>query len=404
MAYLNGIKPIQEYCSDFRFKDSYLNENVTIRDILGHRTGLPSHEFVWLGFESDLTYMDKIRYLDMSKPFRIAFQYSNVLYCSTAELIEKLTGKSYSEVVQKRILNPLSMTRTFFSREDTKKANDYAKLYTEQEGEIVEAVDYDFKVVKGSGNINSTAEDMAKFLQLHINKGKVNGKELLSESNLIKIHQPTTIIRSTLLNDLLPEEKLVHYPSYAHGWYCESFRGHRINYHGGSYKGCCHVACFLPDQKIGIDILTNTRESLLGQILHYHIIERLLGYEQKDFLEIDEKIRSFILNDIERQKQKREKERIKKTKQSHQLKDYEGKYHHPAYSDFEFKYEDEKLKAKFGIHECEVSHYHYDTFEVTVDMFDLKILVTFEANQKGHINGLILKSGCASESTFYKKV
>ncbi|NHJ47547.1 MAG: serine hydrolase [Asgard group archaeon] len=401
---LEWNKPIHNFCPEFRFKDVYLNEHVTISDILSHRTGLPSHDFVWMGFEPELTFMDKIKHLEVSKPFRTSYQYSNVLYCSVAELIEKLSGKSFSKFVQERILNPLEMKSTFFSREDTRKTSDFALLYTIKEGKITEVYDYDFKVVKGSGNINSTAEDMAKFLQFQLNKGKVNGLELISESNLTKTHQPSTIIRSALLNDLYPEKRLVHYPSYAHGWNCESFRGQRLNYHGGSYKGSCHISCFLPDQKIGIDILTNTRESYLGFLLHYHVIERLLGFQQLDYVTLDEKLYSFVRDDIKKRNQSREQNRIKNTKTSHPISDYTGKYHHPAYTDFEFIQTKEKLKAIFGIHECDVRHFNYNTFEVNVEMFDSKILVTFETNQNGQINGLIIKSGCAQEKTFYKKV
>lgn len=400
---LEWDKPIKEFCPEFKFKDTYTSNNVTIRDIMGHRTGLPGHNFVWFGFEPDITYMDKIQYLDASKPFRTAFQYCNVLYCSTAELIEKLTGKSYFDFVQERIFNPLDMTRTFHSREDTKKADDYATLYTEKNGEIVETLDYDLKLGKGSGNINSTAIDRAKYLRFHLNKGKVNGKELVSEKNLIQTHQPTTLMYSSMINDLLPDKKLVQYPSYAMGWGCESYRGYRLNSHGGSYQGCCHVGGFLPDLKIGIDISTNTLESFLGHILHYHVIDRLLGLEQIDYLALDEKIMSIMKGNREKKKETHEKERKKNTKHAHSLKDYVGKYRHPAYSDFEFVYNENRLIAKFGIHTCEVNHYHYETFEVKLDLFESTILVTFETNQKGSIYGLKIQTEPSLEPAFFKK-
>jgi len=402
---LEWDKPIRNYCSDFKFKDSYINENVTIRDILGHRTGLPGHNFVWFGFEPTITYMDKVQYLDATKPFRTNFQYCNILYCSTAELIKKLTGKGYSEFVTERILKPLGMKKTFFSREDVKQETDYATLYKEENGEIVESPDIDLKFGYGSGNINSTAEDMAKFLRFHLNKGKVNGKELLSEENLVKTHLPATILSPrSMLDDVYPEEKLVFYQSYAHGWINEFYRGNRMNYHAGSYQGCCHVGCFLPDLNIGIDILTNTLESFLGHILHYHVIDRLLGLEQVDYLAIDERIMTHINGNKKKSEEKKEKERIKKTKHSRSLEDYAGKYRHPAYSEFEFKLEDEKLVANFGIHTCEATHYHYETFEVKLGVFGVTIQVTFDTNQKGIVHGLKIQTEPALEPAFFKKV
>ncbi len=401
---LEWDKPIRNYCPEFKFKDSYINENVTIRDILGHRTGMPGHNFVWFGFEPEITYMDKVQYLDASKPFRTTFQYCNILYCSTAELIEKLTGKSYSEFVKERILKPLGMKKTFFSREDVWKDSDYAALYTEKDGEIIESADIDLKFGEGSGNINSTAEDMAKFLRFHLSKGKVNDKELLSETNLVKTHLPATIIGPrSMLDDVYPEEKLVHYQSYAHGWICEFYRGNRMNYHAGSYQGCCHIASFLPDLNIGIDILTNTIESFLGHILHYHIIDRLLGLEQIDYLVVDERIMNYIKENKKKGQERKEKEKVKKTKHSRPLEDYVGKYTHPAYSDFKFKLEDGKLITNFGIHTSEAIHYHYEIFEVNLGIFGVSILVNFETNQKGIVHGLRIQTEPASDPAFFKK-
>ena len=400
---LEWDKPIRECCSKFRFKDSYVSENVTIRDILGHRTGLPGHDFVWYGFESDLTYLDKIQYLDANKPFRTTFQYCNILFGAAADLIEYLTGGSYYKFIQERILNPLGMNRTFQSREEVWKEDDYAKLYVEDREKIVEASDIDLKFGRGSGNINSTAVDMAKYLRFHLNKGKVEDKELVSEENLVQTHLPTTIQQSTLLNDILPEKNLVHYPSYALGWKCESYRGYRLISHAGSYPGCCHIGGFLPDLNIGIDILTNTLESFLGTLLHYHIIDRFLGLEQIDYVEVDEQIFSFMKNNREKQKQVHEKEQVEKISYSHPLEDYTGRYRHPAYSDFEFAYSNGELLAKFGIHTCEIKHENNETFAVKLDLMQQSILVTFEKNQKGFINGLRIKTEPTLEPVFFRK-
>ncbi|MFW9851733.1 MAG: serine hydrolase [Candidatus Thorarchaeota archaeon] len=400
---LEWNRPIREFCSEFRFKDPYVNEHVTIRDILGHRTGLPGHNFVWFGFEPDITYMDKIRFLDSNEPFRSTFQYCSVNYCATAELIEHLTGKSYFEFVQKRIFDPLRMERTFHSREETKKSDDYATLYTEKDGKIVETADFDLKFGRGSGNINSTAIDMAKFLKFHLNKGKVNRKELVSEDNLIQTHLPTSISGLSFIEHFYPDFKEVHYPSYALGWECESYRGNRIISHGGSYTGCCHTAAFLPDLNIGIDILTNTLDSFLGHILHYHIIDRLLGMEQIDYVAIDEKIMAKVKPNRKKRKHALDEMKIENTTPSHSLEEYIGEYHHPAYSTFEFILKDEALIAKFGIHTCEVKHLHYETFAVKIDLLDTSILVSFETNQKGNVHGLKIKTEPTLEPAFFKK-
>ena len=165
-----------------------------------------------------------------------------------------------------------------------------------------------------------------------------------------------------------------------------------MTYHAGSYQGCCHVGFFLPDLNIGIDILTNTLESFLGHIFHYHIIDRLLGLEQVDYLTIDERIMTYIKENRKKAEEAKENERIKKTKHSRPLEDYVGTYRHPAYSEFEFKLEDGKLLVNFGIHTSEATHYHYETFEIKLGVFGVTILATFDTNQKGIVHGLKIQT------------
>ena len=101
--------------------------------------------------------------------------------------------------------------------------------------------------------------------------------------------------------------------------------------------------------------------------------------------------------------EKKEKERIKKTKHACPLTDYVGKHRHPAYSEFEFKLEDEKLVANFGIHTCKATHYHYETYEVKLGVFGVIIFITFDTNQKGVVHGLKIQTEPTLEPAFFRK-
>lgn len=167
----------------FEMQNKYAEEHLTLRDMLCHRSGLPRHDILWYTNPSlsRKELVDKIKYLEFSKDFRETWQYNNLMYATAGYLVELVTGMTWEEFVKSRILEPLGMNSTNFSVDVLKKSSDYSKPYA-QKGEEINQIDFrKLDSVAPAGSMNSSLTDMLKWLNLHLNKGKVNGKQIISE-------------------------------------------------------------------------------------------------------------------------------------------------------------------------------------------------------------------------------
>ena len=132
-------KPVINYMPSFKLWDNYVTMNITARDMLCHRSGLPGHDFVWYG--TDFTrkeIVDNLQYLEASQPFRTTFQYQNLMFVTSGYLVEQVAGITWEEFVKSRIFTPLEMNTSDFSVIDMQKTDDYSKPYIEIKGKVKE--------------------------------------------------------------------------------------------------------------------------------------------------------------------------------------------------------------------------------------------------------------------------
>lgn len=384
---LEWDKPIKHYIPTFKLFDPYATEHLTLRDILCHRSGLPSHD--WSMDDKNLTRKDRVellQYLEPNMDIRAKHQYNNIMFMLAGYVVECVTGEIWEKFVQERILDPLEMTSTNFSRYKSMKTDNFAEHYHEVNDEIKKFTwenngDPDSFSPRGpAGSINSNIIDLAKWLKLHLNKGVYNGKRIISEESLKQMHLPQIVdfwdIRDKEYSD----------GSCGMGWFIWYYRGHKIVEHGGFFGT---RILLLPNERIGI-IYLPTLLSLAQDSIPNTIIDRLLGYEATPWNE-----RKKALFAEEKEKAKLEAEKIKAqfprkegTKPSHELKDYVGVYNHPAYLKLNIGLEDEKLVISHWGEKFTLSHYHYDTFEVLDPSGELIFRLTFHTDANGLVNSI----------------
>ncbi len=183
--------PVRDYLPEFRMSDSYINEHITVRDLVTHRSGLPRHDRVWLGtpFTRE-ELVEKIQYLDFSREFRETYQYNNLLYVTAGRVIEAVTDSTWESFVNHRILRPLGMTATNFSVTDMQLADDFAFAYTIGGNNLVLAPFRNVDALGPAGSINSNISDMAKWIQFNLDRGIVMLDTLLSPEHLAQVHSP----------------------------------------------------------------------------------------------------------------------------------------------------------------------------------------------------------------------
>ncbi len=383
--------PIREFIPQFKMKDPVATNQVTIVDMLSHRTGLPRHDFVWVN--DDFSYdqvFERLPHLDSSKAIRTTFQYCNLMYLATSVIIEELSGMSYNDFIAKRIFKPLGMKDSNFSITTLYQTSDYATPYKlDYKDENLGYIKCDYivnDVATGAGCINASISDMGKWLKFHLNKGMVGKKQLVSADNLRRTHDSVHIISMRHgLDWWVPDQRWFRLDTYALGWGGVMYRGHRVVRHGGGIDGSISLMGFLPEDDIGVMAIVNKSDCGITGAAYNHIFDRFLGLEPVDWIEIYKNIDAQTIKGIQESGEKSQGIRITDTKPTRPTEEYIGRYRHPGYGIFEFYTQDEELHSKFGSVEYPLTHFHYDTFQYEIKRFDVKGLLTFRADDGGEI-------------------
>lgn len=387
-------KPVRNYLPTFKMYDPVLTEQMTIRDLITHRSGLPRHDMVW--YSSDFSREDIIRrlqYLEPNKPLRTTFQYNNLMFMTAGYIAGWLNGKSWENTIYERILIPLGMNGTNFSLKDSQSSPDFALPY--RKGNDVKAevkrMPFDEQcpdrcAIGPAGEINSTVADMSQYLLFHLNKGKLAGKTLLSENNAIQMQTPQMVIQGA------PDFKEESETSYGMGFFISQYRGRKRVEHGGNLDGFSAELAFLPNDGIGVVVLTNLDGTGLPNAIAYNVFDRLLGLEPAPWSQ-----RYLLMETKARESEQEAKNKgyvphKTDTHPSHDLEDYVGDYGNPGYGVVSIIPDGAGFKMKINKITEPVTHLHYDVFQVPDAPFDpfAKLKVSFFSDANGDISSLTL--------------
>ena len=385
--------PLRKFIPTFSLSDPFVTDRVTITDMLSHRTGMPRHDFVWMNdrFTYDQIF-NRLPFLELNKDIRQTFQYCNLMYLAASVIIEEVSGLSYNEFVKTRICDPLGMDNANFSITDMQKTSDFANPYKEADGHITECEFINNDVASGAGCINASIGDMGKWLQFHLNMGKIRENQLVSPANLKKTHDPVMVVSTgSDLDYWMPDQKWIKVSTYALGWAGLMYRGHRVVYHDGGIDGSSSRMVFLPDEGVGVGVIVNKSDSFLPVVVMHCTLDTLLGLEPVDWNSLIKPIEDETKKITAESGAKSQELRIKGTTPTHALQAYAGTYYHPGYGGIDMVCNKEKLTAMLGSTECPLQHYHYNTFQVAYDRFDWKELLTFQIDPHGDVVGFTIK-------------
>lgn len=368
--------PVKTYMPWIEFKDPFVTENVTVRDLLCHRTGLPRHDAYWIG--TPVTREEMVRNLRNMQPcwsFRSQWCYQNTCYVAAGMLIETVSGMSWEEFVKENIFLPLGMNRSTFYVDviegDANRAAPYARcLPTDMNGyeqvPFLKSVQEDMAKGIGApygpaGSIMSTINDMMKWVAFNLNNGKVGDKQIISEANMKEIHKPQMLMSEPLLVPF-PEQDFY---SYAMGWFTESYRGHMMVEHGGNINGFSALVTMIPDMELGVVTLTNFDNSFNTYATTYSILDAYMGAENGDWHKRWRELIAQVFTSAPEQTKALNGEKIEGTVPSRALEGFVGTYNNATYGDLVIGMEDGKLTFAYGEGKSALEHFHYDTFTIT---------------------------------------
>ncbi|SDB22966.1 CubicO group peptidase, beta-lactamase class C family [Flavobacteriaceae bacterium MAR_2010_188] len=388
----------RKYLKNLEFSSNDLNDNLIIKDLMSHRTGLPRHDYSWYLFPTtDVdSMMMRIKYQEPFTGIRQQWYYNNFMFLVQGALTEEITGKSWQDNVKEKFFDPLGMNRSNSTIEEMKQSKNAAIGYGLNKDEKIKKLDYyNISSMSPAGSINSSVNDMARWVVTWLNKGKFNGKEILPE-----IYVQDAMSSHSIVDAGLPDEEFpfMFFHNYGYGWFLSSYRGHYRVEHGGNIDGFSANTSFYPTEKIGIIVLTNQDVSALPSLVRNTISDRFLETEKTNWAERYNKRKSEQEDAKKEAKVSNTSSRIENTKPSHIIHDYTGIYENPGYGKFNIKVENDSLYAIFKLKKLCLKHYHYDVFqplEVTEDGIeasdDVGLLFNFSTNDTGDISGLRMK-------------
>lgn len=363
--------PVVKHIPEFRLMDQYATPQITIRDLLAHRSGLARHDMLWTNpafTRSDV--IKSLPYLEPACALRETFQYNNLMYTVAGLVIEKVTGQTWEEAVSSRILTPLAMVNSTDSVKKSQQCEDFSMPYEEVDGEVTAIPFRDLHSVAPAGAINSSASDMVKWIQLQLSEGTLLGMHYICKDTLQEIH---TIQMHKMKED--PDEGIYGF-GYGLGWLTGIYRGHYWIHHGGGIDGFISEVSLLPNEKIGVVVLTNSSSggSYAVSSISHSILDRLLGKTNVDWIEKTKN--EHAENDTAQGEDSVEDNNLNSSP-SHTLDSYIGSYEHPAYGVVQVKLEKNQLIATYGEITLPLRHKCYDVFTGSLRHFGEKSTVNF---------------------------
>jgi len=390
---LTWDKPIKQSVPEIEFYNDQLNNNVTLRDMMSHRTGVTRHDLIW--FKSPFTrkeLFDRLKYLEPQEPMRTTFLYNNLMFAAVGQVIEMKSGKKWEDFVRERIFTPLGMNTTCYTIADMLKQPDYGVAFREKRDSFeLEKIPYyeDTEGVAPAGAIISNIDELSHWLIALMNEGKYSGKQVLPASVLKETLQPAIGLPNAA-GEALGYWEILN-SAYGMGRQTASYRGKLLTFHGGDLPGFHSQISFMPNDKIGVIVLVQTNHGApLYNIISYNVYERLLGMDQTPWSQRQLQQRIANKKAATESRTKAGADRVPNTKPSHALGDYAGEYENAAYGILKIGVQGDQLQ--FGFHEFHfpMSHFHYDRFDTPDDEQYGKFSVNFRTNPQGDVDQAVI--------------
>ena len=391
---------VVDYLPEFMMSDPYVTREMMVKDLLCHRSGLglgAGDLMFWPA--TTLTreeILHRVRFIKPAYSFRTTYAYSNLMFAVAGELLAKVSGRPWEDFVQEKIQKRAGMTYSNTRCSLVAKEANVAWPHARVEGQVKPIKPYLPDNINPAGGINSCAEDMAKWMLVLLNQGKLpDGSQLVSEkvmSEITSLQTPIPIYKPA------PElaAAAMNFNGYGLGVRLRDFRRYKVVTHTGGLAGYVSQVWLMPEIGLGVTILTNQEADEAYQSLTYAIADYYLKAPAVDWVGAIAKVRERSRQRTQDEIKKAYDERNKNSKPSLPLEKYAGLYRDAWYGEIEIKHEGDRLLMTFK-HSPDLSgqleHWQYDTFVARWSDPELKAdaYVTFSLNPDGSIAEVRMK-------------
>ncbi|MGE3175078.1 MAG: serine hydrolase [Planctomycetota bacterium] len=275
---------VQDHLPGFQMSDPYVSREMTVRDLLVHRSGLglgAGDLLWWPGSTLDRPeIVRRLRHVPLATGFRSAYAYDNVLYLVAGELIEAVSGRTWEDYVRERILVPVGMTHSCVRYDDVPIASDgdIAGTHAEVDGAVAVVSPMRTDNTNPAGGVMSCADDMARWMNVLLRAGALGDDGRLfsrgTARELMTLVTPIPIDAGpSVFGDLRPR-----FQGYALGLGVRDYRGHKIVTHTGGLPGYVSRVLMVPDRGFGVAVLTNMESLRAIDAIVWHLLDHALGH------------------------------------------------------------------------------------------------------------------------------
>ncbi len=360
--------PVVRYMPGFALADPYVTRELTVRDLLVHRSGLPlgAGDLLWWPGSTftRAEIVEKLRYLPLETSFRSAYAYDNVLYAAAGQLIEAVTGETWEAFVTRRILEKVGMADATL-RAGAEETGNVARTHARVEGRVQYVPPFVISNTNPAGGISASATDMARWMTVLLDSGRVAGDgRLFAPRTTDELWSIVTPIRP----GRVPAEqraRQANFSGYALGFGVRDYRGRKIVSHTGGLPGYVSQVTLVPELKLGIAVLTNAEAGEAFTALTQHVLDAYLGADDTDWLAVLETSYRRNLAETEADDARIAAARDSLSRPHLPLEKYAGLYRDAWYGDIAIAQENGGLVMRFGHTPAlvgDLEHWQYDTF------------------------------------------
>jgi CubicO group peptidase (beta-lactamase class C family) len=350
------------YLPELQLYDAYATRELTVRDLLTHRSGLTAADLML--FQEHMTRdsaLHQVRYVKPTYSFRSHFGYSNLMYLAAGQLTARITGMSWDDVIARKIFAPLGMTNSNTSVTKLEGLPDVATPHAEIDDTVQPVPYFNLDAIAPAGSINSNVLDMAQWVRFQLAGGKVAGKPQIGAEAFGETHTAQTVMQVEGFWKRATAD--AHLVSYGMGWYLYDYKGHEIIQHGGNIDGMSALVGLLPEERTGIVILSNLDGNELTYALMYRAFDAYLTLPPKDwsatFLKADRQGKAKAREE----RRKEEARHIPGTSPSLPLEQYAATYTDTLNGDAVVRRENSGLVLQYGTLVADLAHWQYNTFQ-----------------------------------------
>jgi len=384
--------PVIQHLPGFVLSDPYLTREVTVRDLLTHRAGMPNADFLWYrSGASPAEVLKRFALVKRETSLRSHFTYQNVMYHAAGQVAGAASGTPWPELLRHRILGPLEMAGTAPTLATILSGAEVAAPHYEMEGVTKVVRNAAVDNVAAAGSVWSSVSDMAKWLTFLLAGGQAGGTRLLSEKGVQELFTPQAIVGP---DGFYPTTRLTkpHWTTYGLGWFQQDYDGRAVDFHTGSIDGMVAICGLVRAENLGVVVLANRDHAELRHALMLRVFDLCGRGPARDWSAELLKLYGDLQAEGKAKQAKIEEGRVAGTRPTLPPAAYAGTYDDSLYGSVSVTEDNGTLRMAQGPElTAQLEHWNYDTWKAVWDMEWVDpVFVRFGVDGQGRSSRLYL--------------